>query len=82
MLSELHAFTKCDNACSSESTLSSVAQCFRAMHGAEHMISSVQRLGRRIKFRGHAKLCRAMVSNGAWYRELLLSFAYSFGTVR
>ena len=21
-------------------------------------------------------------SNGAWYRELLLSFAYSFGTVR
>ena len=41
-----------------------------------------KRLGRRIKFRGHAKLCRAMVSNGAWYRELLLSFAYSFGTVR
>ena len=45
MLSELHAFTKCGNACSSESTLSSVAQCFRAMHGAEHMISSVQTFG-------------------------------------
>jgi hypothetical protein len=45
MLSELHAFTKCDNACSSKSMLSSVAQCFRAMHGAEHMISSVQTLG-------------------------------------
>ena len=42
ILSELHAFTKCENACSSESTLSSVAQCFWAMHGAELMISSVQ----------------------------------------
>ena len=45
MLSELHAFTKCDNACSSEIMLSSVKQYFRAMHGAEHMISSVQTLG-------------------------------------
>jgi hypothetical protein len=45
MLSELHAFTKCDNSCSSESMLSSVAQCFRAMHGAEHMISLVQTFG-------------------------------------
>jgi hypothetical protein len=45
MLSELHAFTKCDNACSSVITFSSVAQCFRAIHGAEHMIRSVQMFG-------------------------------------
>jgi hypothetical protein len=45
MLSELRAFTKCDNACSSKIMLSSVAQCFRAMHGAEHMIISVQTFG-------------------------------------
>jgi hypothetical protein len=49
---------------------------------SEDTLSSVHGLRWCIEFREHAELRRAMLSDGAWSREHMLSFVQKFGTVR